>query len=184
MSQIKNEIILHNGYVEIKVTKTGLNSYSGSVLIDTEDLQLVGKIRITNANYAYQCGKQNSNVAHVVLNHESNKETVVDHINGNRLDNRKANLRILTQAQNANNRTNSVRNNTGVVGIQLRSNGNYEYYRVSVTILNSDIKNPKNKAKQILSKQFNIKKLGKEQAFALAQEWLLEKRKEFGYINY
>lgn len=133
MSQIKNTIVLHNGYVEIKVTKTGMKSYTGTVLIDTEDLPKIGKVRITNANYAYQCGKQQLNVAHIVMNHTSNKETVVDHINGNRLDNRKSNLRVVTQVENANNRVASVRNNTGVAGIQLRRNNKYEYYRATVS---------------------------------------------------
>ena len=181
MSKIKNEVILHDGHVEIKVTKTGESSYTGSVLIDIEDLPLIGKVRITAANYAYQCGNLGLNVCHIVMKHKSNMETVVDHINGNRLDNRKNNLRILTQARNANNRSNSVRNNTGIVGIQLREKGSYSYYRVTVSDRHTPMIGAKSKTKQF-SKQFNINKLGKEKAFLQAQEWLKEKRQEFGYI--
>lgn len=181
MSKIKNQIILHNEYVEIKVTRTGYNSYESTVLIDAEDLPKVGKIRVTNANYVHQCNKQQLNVAHVVLNHISNMKTVVDHINGNRLDNRKANLRVVTQAQNANNRTTLPRNNTGIVGIQLRENGSYQYYRVTISDRHTIMGGTQSKTKQ-LSKQFNINKLGKEEAFKLAKNWLTVKKKEYGYI--
>lgn len=49
---IKNEIILHNEYVEIIVKS---KNYTHKVLLDTEDLPKVGKIRISNTGYAYQC---------------------------------------------------------------------------------------------------------------------------------
>ena len=49
---IKNEIVLYNGYVEIIVKS---KNYVHKVLLDIEDLPKVGKIRISNTGYAYQC---------------------------------------------------------------------------------------------------------------------------------
>ena len=183
MSKIQNKIILHNGYVEIVVTKTGLSSYSGSVLLDTEDfLKINSKVRITTSNYAVTSANSR-NVAHIVMGHKSNLRTVIDHINGNRLDNRKSNLRVVTQAENSTNITKNYRNNTGYIGIQLRQNGKYSYYRATVsdrhTYMNYSSKSRKTKQ---VSKQFNINKLGKEQAFLAAKEWLSNKRKEYGYL--
>lgn len=181
MSKIINTIELHKEYAVIIVEKTGDASYLERVLIDIEDISIVGKIRITNQRYAYTCRTPSSNVAHLVMGHTSNMETVVDHINGNSLDNRKSNLRIVTQKENAGNRTKHSRNNTGVVGISYRSSGKYKYYRATVSDRKTKMKGAKSKTKQI-SKQFNINKLGKEEAFRQAKEWLFRKRKEFGYI--
>lgn len=169
---LTNELILHNGYVEIIVKSDNKKfSYCHKVLIDTEDLVKVGKIRISKTGYAYQAVKKGKTIASLILNIISNKDLYVDHINGKTLDNRKENLRVVTSSENARNRHSFTRNNTGIVGIAYRENKNYKYFRVSWT----------DNDKKIHAKQFNINKLGKEKAFILAKEYLKEQQLKFGY---
>lgn len=176
MSKIKNTLILHNGYVEIIIEKP--NVYKHTSFCDIEDLKsLNGTVRVTNAGYAFT---SKGSVAHIVMNHISSYGWVIDHINGNTLDNRKNNLRIVSQSENARNRHSFVRNNTGVVGIAFRQNGKYQYYRCSVSDSTKIHEKTGNKVRY--SKQFNINKLGREKAFTLAQQWLEEKKAKHGYM--
>ena len=176
MAKVTNTITLHNEYVII-VSET--KNYRHKILLDTEDLTKVGKLRVTNTGYAYTC-KSGKSVANLVMDHKPCRKTAVDHINGNRLDNRKVNLRIVTQQQNCQNKTQFIRNNTGVVGIAYRKNGNYEYYRVSLTDRSQGV-STNNQGKR-LTKQFNITKLGKQEAFRQAQEYLIEMKNKLGYL--
>ena len=168
---IKNIVKLHNECAEVIVISDKAN-YKHSVLIDAEDIQKIGKMRISNTGYAYQAKRKGKPITSIILGVDTNKDLYIDHINGNTLDNRKSNLRVCSPSVNARNRKTFSRNNTGTVGIAYRENGNYKYYRAQYTDLNNNRK----------VKQFNINKLGKETAFLEAKKWLDDKKKKNLYI--
>lgn len=85
-------------------------SNGGTATIDAEDYALVesfGKWYKNDSGYAVKktrvCGKNVSIRMHALIN-DTPKGLHTDHINGNRLDNRRANLRTVTAEMNAWNR--------------------------------------------------------------------------------
>ena len=184
MGRIINTVITEGDTSTVIITKDSDINYIRKIIIDTEDMHLLtGKVYVSTSGYAYITNSKN-NLTHRVMGHTSNMLTIIDHINNDKLDNRKSNLRVTTQHKNATNRKTS-KNNTGVVGIAKRSNGNYTYYRASISDLCTVVEEccvGGGKRTKRYSKQFNINKLGDTEAFKQAKEWLQTKKIEFGYL--
>lgn len=168
--KIKNveNVKFYEDYVEIyKYSKS--DNKTKIIIVDLEDVDKVRKISFYGREKEYvQCGGKP--LHRIVLNYKDSLS--VDHINGNTLDNRKNNLRIVTQSINQRNLHNFRRNNTGVIGIQYRVNDNYRYFRVSW----------REKDGKRKTKQFNVNKLGKEKAFEMSKDYLRERYLENDYI--
>ena len=83
---------------------------NNKILFDLEDADLIKNYRWCIANgYAHSNSPTINGKRYTVLGHrliiKAPKELQVDHINGNRADNRKSNLRIVNTQQNHHNRT-------------------------------------------------------------------------------
>lgn len=87
-------------------------SYDKFTMIDDEDFEYFNQFRwyYDIGNYAYRRIKTKKIWLHRALM-KSSKDFVIDHIDGNGLNNQKSNLRICTHQQNIMNRNKNIGNN-------------------------------------------------------------------------
>jgi len=81
-----------------------------------------GKFRAVRNSPRDLSGKQKKILIHRVITNAP-KEKMVDHINGNPLDNRKDNLRVCTHQENCMNRGKQKNNMSGYKGVSYRKKG-------------------------------------------------------------
>lgn len=104
--------------------------------IDVEDFTLVNRFKTTWVigykgghidgvkTKVQQNGIRKQIWLHRLIMQPCNKK-VVDHINGDTLDNRKCNLRVVTPAENATNKGSESKNKSGFTNIYLEKDGKY-----------------------------------------------------------
>lgn len=117
-----NEIVKYDGYAEIVLYNRKCIEVARA-LVELADVERCSKFKwcLTNTGYvSSHIGKKQILLHKFIMPCE--KPLVVDHINRNKLDCRKSNLRIVTQAENTLNR------DLGNMGIKKTSFGNWIAY--------------------------------------------------------
>jgi hypothetical protein len=137
MKEVFNKCIDKTNYYEVIVDNS-----DSRFKIDIEYLELLKKCRwisekhIKNNNifeYLTTCTLDDKNIYFhkeimkneiykYKLEHEYDKQIIVDHINGDTTDNRKQNLRVRTQSENNMNKTIQCNNTSGIVGVSWDKN--------------------------------------------------------------
>ena len=109
-----------------------LGNSKKQAIVDPEDFEYLNQFKwwLNDSGYAIytQCFKKESGwrsrklrMHRILL--KVLKGQQIDHVNGNRLDNRKSNLRICTQSQNTKNRIKSTKNTSGYKGVWFKKDG-------------------------------------------------------------
>lgn len=116
------------GGVQIQLTRGGI------ALIDEADLAIVSAYRWTLTAYGYAAttARVKHQMHRLILGCVKGDGWVVDHINGDRLDNRRSNLRRCTRQENLRNRVALPSNSTsGVLGVHEHEDGRW---RAQITV--------------------------------------------------
>lgn len=96
----------------------------GQAIIDTEDKEIVSKHKWGCTPDGYVKSSAQRLLLHRLVMNCTDKYLQVDHINGNPLDNRKANLRLVTNQQNQFNSKNTGSGNNSRKGVSFRKDRN------------------------------------------------------------
>ena len=111
-----NKIIEHDDYIEILMVNG-----KHSALIDKEDWDILSNDSWTISHDGYAVSSSGNNVRkrmhRVIMKCVEDKNVIIDHINRNKLDNRKKNLRIVTDHENGINQSKRKDNKTGITGV-------------------------------------------------------------------
>ena len=158
-----NKYIFSDDYV------TGYANDDKEFLFDIEDYDIIKNFTWSINNRGYLLNKEGQLFHRVILDlyKQEDNECVVDHINHNKLDNRKKNLRICQQIDNAHNLRLSINNTSGVTGVQWMKDRNK--WRAFITIENK---------KKYLGDFYN-----KEEAIKARKEAEEKYFKEYSYDN-
>ena len=105
----------------------------GVVLVDDDVFEWASKIRWFLGPKGYAASGNNF-LHKMIIDCEPGQ--MRDHINGNRLDNRRENLRVVIAKQNAQNKSKSSRNTSGYKGVRLESG---KYWRAYIGVDNKKI---------------------------------------------
>lgn len=124
-----NEIFEYEDYAEVVLYKQ--NKEYVRVLIDVEDIEKVKDLKwhLDSRNYAKN-GKLKTLMHRIIMS--AKKGEYVDHINHNTLDNRKNNLRIVTNQQNGMNRSLGLDNTSGCTGVSFNKNNSKWIVQIGV----------------------------------------------------
>lgn len=163
-----NKYVYKDTYCELHII---YKNETKIVYIDSEDVELVSKYkwRINNSGYASATINRKMLLMHRLIMGE-NSELTVDHINRNRLDNRKSNLRLVTRLMQAHNKTKRLDNKTGRTGVSYHKKSNS--YLAKLTY--KGVK---------YQKYFSIPLYGNEQAFKLACDYRLQLENRFNFLT-
>lgn len=110
----KNIIISHKDFAEIVLQNT-----KEKAIIDIEDIEKIKQYKWYKNREGYVLGIVNGDIKrlHRFLLDANNNINIIDHKDRNKLNNRKLNLRYVTQIENSQNRGIQSNNKSGVVGV-------------------------------------------------------------------
>ena len=128
---MRNEIIEYDDYAEIILYDRHHNEKARAI-IDLDDVDRCSNYRWSFKNDSgYVTNTRCIGYLHRYIMNVP-RDMVVDHINGNKLDNRKSNLRICTVAENKFNHKNYATNTSGCPGIDWHRKANKWRARIQV----------------------------------------------------
>lgn len=125
----RREIDIFDEYAKIPLHGQSGRFY-GWAFIDIEDLIIVKEISWTLDPRGYAAGRpsglKNSVTLHrwIMINGKKHKAHI-DHIDGDRLNNRRSNLRLCSSAENSRNRGKGKNNTSGIKGVSETPNGRW-----------------------------------------------------------
>lgn len=116
----KNNEYENNG----EYTKVYTSDKQDFFIVDTDDVERIKDFYWSIENNGYPINTKTGIRLHRYLMSYP-KDMYVDHISGDKRDNRRSNLRVCTPQQNSFNRHSSLNNKTGVIGVHQNERGKF-----------------------------------------------------------
>lgn len=112
----RNDIIIKDNFAELVLYDLKQN-IKGIAIIDIEDIDKIKEYKWNLGSHGYGICTILQKCIHNLIMGETDSGNTVDHINRNRLDNRKENLRIITHQENTINQRIGSKNTSGFLGV-------------------------------------------------------------------